>query len=108
MISLNEQNFEVEVLRENKPVVIDFHAEWCGSCKAVSKVIADLEQDELSSAIKFCELDLGKMNSFMSRYNITSLPTILLIKDGKEVARRNGMTTKADFKQLLQKIIKRE
>ncbi|HIH65958.1 MAG TPA: hypothetical protein HA282_01945, partial [Nanoarchaeota archaeon] len=71
---------------------------------AVSKVIADLEGD-LSSAIKFCELDLGKVNSFMSKYNITSLPTILLMKDGKEVARRNGMTTKADFKQLLQKIV---
>ena len=104
MISLNEQNFEQEVLHENKPVVIDFYAEWCGSCKAVSKVIADLEGD-LSNAIKFCELDLGKVNSFMSKYNITSLPTILLMKDGKEVARRNGMTTKADFKQLLQKIV---
>ncbi|MBS3082825.1 thioredoxin fold domain-containing protein [Candidatus Pacearchaeota archaeon] len=92
------------MLHENKPVVIDFYAEWCGSCKAVSKVIADLEGD-LSSAIKFCELDLGKVNSFMSKYNITSLPTILLMKDGKEVARRNGMTTKADFKQLLQKIV---
>ena len=104
MISLDEQNFEHEVLHENKPVVIDFYAEWCGSCKAVSKVIADLEGD-LSNAIKFCELDLGKVNSFMSKYNITSLPTILLMKDGKEVARRNGMTTKADFKQLLQKIV---
>lgn len=107
MISLNEQNFESEVLHGDKPVVIDFHAEWCGSCKAVSKVIADLEED-LSNAIKFCELDLGKMNSFMSRYNITSLPTILFMREGKEVARRNGMTTKADFKQLLQKIIKME
>jgi len=105
MISLNEQNFEAEVLRENRPVVIDFHAEWCGSCKAVSKVISDLEDSDLSNAVKFCELDLGKMNSFMSKYNITSLPTILLLKDGKEVARRNGMTTKADFKHLLQKIL---
>ena len=105
MISLNEQNFEAEVLRENRPVVIDFHAEWCGSCRAVSKVIADIEDSDLSSTIKFCELDLGKMNSFMSKYNITSLPTVLLLQNGKEVARRNGMTTKADFKQLLRKLI---
>ncbi len=104
MLSLDEKNFEKEVLKENTPVVIDFHAEWCGSCKAVSRTIEELEE-EFGKKIKFCEIDIGKKSEFAGKYNITSLPTILFMKQGKEVARKNGSTTKPEFKELIQKIM---
>lgn len=105
MLKLNEANFKKEVMEEEKPVVIDFYAEWCGPCKAISKVISELSKEGLGKKVKFCGVDIAKQNSFAQKHNITSLPTIVFIKKGKEIARRNGMTTKVEFKQLIKKVL---
>lgn len=105
MLAIDKKNFEKEVLKEEKPVVIDFYAEWCGPCKIVSKVISELLEEGFADKVKFCIVDITKQNEFAKQYNVTSLPTLVFLKKGKEVARRKGMTTKMEFKQLIKNIL---
>lgn len=104
MLKLTEKDFEKEVLKSKKPVVIDFSAEWCGSCKAVSRIISELAKD-FEKEIKFCEVDAGKSSKFARKHNITALPTIIFMKQGKEVSRKNGFTSKVEFKKIIKKLI---
>ena len=99
---MNASEIEKEMKSEN-PIVIDFSAEWCGSCKAVSRVINELSEEYKD--IKFLKVDIAKDASYTQKYNITSLPTILFIKQGKEIARRNGNTSKFEFKQMIQQML---
>ena len=96
VISLNEKNFDEEVLRSDKPVLIDFWASWCGPCKMMSPVI-DAIAEEMGEKVKVCKINIDEEQNLAVKYNVMSIPTFIVLKDGKEVSRSVGVQDKAEI-----------
>lgn len=96
VISLNERNFDEEVLKSDKPVLIDFWASWCGPCKMMSPVI-DAIAEEMGEKVKVCKINIDEEQNLAVKYNVMSIPTFIVIKDGKEVSRSVGVQDKAEI-----------
>ncbi|MCL4383470.1 thioredoxin [Candidatus Marsarchaeota archaeon] len=77
---INEKNFEQEVLKSDTPVVIDFWAEWCGPCRMFSPIFDELSEDYKD--VKFMKLNVDNNEEIARRYNIMSIPTTMIFKDG--------------------------
>ena len=83
-LHLDEKNFEAEVVKSSTPVLVDFWAEWCGPCKVIGPVIDQLSV-ELQGKIKMTKVNVDEAPQLASRFNIMSIPTLLIFKDGKPV-----------------------
>lgn len=81
-IDVTKDNFEEEVLKSDKPVLVDFWATWCGPCQALSPVISEIA-DEYKNRIKVCKVDVDKETELTSAFKVFSIPTLLVIKDGQ-------------------------
>ena len=97
---ITEENFEEEVLNSNQTVLLDFYADWCGPCKMMSPVIDEIAEDTGDLA------KVGKVNTddnmnLAEKYEIMSIPTIMIIKNGQEVKRFLGVTPKAEIIEAL-------
>ncbi|HZF21240.1 MAG TPA: thioredoxin [Dongiaceae bacterium] len=79
---LNEGEFDTEVLKSNVPVLVDFYADWCGPCHAIAPTIEALSS-EFEGKIKFVKVDVDANQEVASRYEIMSIPTIMLFENGK-------------------------
>ena len=98
--AVTEQTWDTEVVQSDKPVIVDFWAEWCGPCHAVAPVldrIADERQDEL----KLVKVDIDKEQALAQRYGIASIPTIVLFKDGEPAAAAIGAQPKSSLERSL-------
>lgn len=96
VISLNENNFEEEVLKSEKPVLIDFWASWCGPCKMMSPVI-DKIAEEMGDTVKVCKINIDEEQNLAVKYNVMSIPTFVVLKNGKEVSRSVGVQDKSEI-----------
>ena len=96
VISLNEKNFEEEVLKSDKTVLIDFWASWCGPCKMMSPVI-DAIAEEMGEKIKVCKINIDEEQNLAVKYNVMSIPTFIVLKNGKEISRSVGVQDKAEI-----------
>ena len=96
-VELNNENFENEVLKSDKPVVVDFWASWCGPCRMMGPIFEELSND--ISDIKFAKLSTEEYGDKASEYNIMSIPTLVVFKEGKEVGRISGVMPKEDLKE---------
>ncbi len=103
-IILNEENFESEVYSSGTPVLVDFWAPWCGPCKMLGPVVADIAQQ--------CEgkLTVGKVNvdenrDLAAKFGIMSIPTLILFKDGEIAETSVGFKNKAELMQMIQPLI---
>ena len=81
-VKLTKQNFETEVLNSDIPVLVDFWASWCGPCMMLSPVIAELAE-ELDGKVKVGKVNVDEENELAMQYQVASIPTLLLFKDGK-------------------------
>ncbi len=93
---INESNFKSEVLESKIPVLVDFWAEWCGPCRMLAPVIEELSK-EFDGKVKVCKVNVDEAQKMASDYRIMSIPTIIIFKEGKEVARMVGVIPKADI-----------
>jgi len=81
-VTLTDANFESEVIKSDIPVLIDFWATWCGPCKAVAPIVEDLA-NEYNGKIKIGKVDVDENQQTAIKYGIRSIPTLLIIKNGK-------------------------
>lgn len=96
VINLNGKNFEEEVMKSNKTVLIDFWASWCGPCKMMAPVVNELA-DELADSVKVCKINIDEEQSLAFKYNVMSIPTFVVIKNGKETGRSIGVQDKSEL-----------
>jgi thioredoxin 1 len=83
-IFVNEKNFDSDVLSCDIPVLVDFYAVWCGPCRMIAPIIAEIAEENVGK-IKVCKLDVDEAPSIAARYGIESIPTLLVFKGGKIV-----------------------
>jgi thioredoxin 1 len=103
-IDINDDNFDSEVLESDKPVLIDFWAEWCGPCKVLGPVIDEVSVD-YSEKVKFVKLNIDNNPSNTQKYGIRGIPTLLLFKNGEKVDTSVGVLSKSDLASFLDKNI---
>jgi thioredoxin 1 len=92
--AVTTETFETEVLKSEKPVIVDFWAEWCGPCHAVTPVL-DKIADERSDELRLVKVNVDENQELMIRYGIQSIPTIILFKEGAPAAAVIGAQPKS-------------
>lgn len=90
---VTDQTFEAEVLKSDKPAIIDFWAEWCGPCRAIAPIIKDLAA-EYGDRVKVVKMDIDANPSTPGQYSVRSIPTVLAFKDGQVVEQIVGAAPK--------------
>jgi thioredoxin 1 len=98
-VKITSDNFEQEVLKSDKPVLLDFWAAWCGPCKMISPIIEEIAK-EVTDA-KIGKVNIDEQPELASAFGIMSIPTLVKIKDGKVVNKMIGVRPKASIKQML-------
>jgi thioredoxin 1 len=98
---ITDQEFESKVLKSSTPVLVDFHAVWCGPCKLAEPVLEQLSEEKKD--VTFMKMDVDKSPKIPQSLGVMSIPTTILFKDGKEVARQSGFAGKKPFEDLLAK-----
>ena len=88
-VILNASNFEEEVINSKEPVLVDFFATWCGPCKMIAPFIAQLA-DKYEGRMKVCKANVDEVPNIASSYGVSSIPTLIIFKDGEVVAQRIG------------------
>ncbi|MBR1802623.1 MAG: thioredoxin [Clostridia bacterium] len=96
VLKLNEENFEKEVMQSEKPVIVDFYADWCGPCKMMSPVIDEIAE-ELGDNVKVGKVNSDECMDLAEQYSIMSIPTIMIFKNGTVAKTFVGVTNKADI-----------
>lgn len=98
-LTINKNNFQEEVMNSDKPVLIDFWATWCGPCRMLSPVVADIA--ETHPEIKVGKVNVDEEPELAAAFNVASIPMLVLIKDGKLVNQSVGYRPKADIEKML-------
>jgi thioredoxin 1 len=98
--AVTEQSFETEVLQSDKPVIVDFWAEWCGPCHAVAPVL-DRIVDEQNGDLKLVKVNIDEQPSLAARFGVQSIPTMILFKDGEPAAAAIGAQPKPALERAL-------
>jgi thioredoxin 1 len=99
-VVITKENFESEVLKSDKPVLIDFWAEWCMPCKMLSPIVEQIAEEH-SDKIKVGTLDVDQAGEVATKFGIVSIPTLLVFKDGEVVNQRIGAGSKQAIEEFL-------
>lgn len=98
------ENYAQEVTQSDKPVLIDFYADWCGPCKMLAPEVDAFAEE--NDNIKVCKLNVDECQELAVVYGIMSIPALILIKDGKEIARQIGGCEKQDIENFCNENLK--
>lgn len=100
VIQLTEENFENEVIKSEKKVIVDFYADWCGPCKMMSPIVDEIAE-ELKDTVKVGKVNTDENMELAEKYGIMSIPTIMIFKNGEVEKTFNGVTGKDVIKNAL-------
>ncbi|MCD8571485.1 MAG: thioredoxin [Alphaproteobacteria bacterium] len=100
-IAVKDSNFETEVLKADGPVVVDFWAEWCGPCKALSPLVDEVAT-EMEGKVKIVKVNIDESPEAPTKYGVRGIPTLMLFKDGQVVDTRVGGMPKSQLTEWIQ------
>lgn len=101
----NDQNFEEEVLKANIPVLVDFWAPWCGPCKMQTPILEEIADDFAGKKVKIGKLNVDEAPKVASKFQIMSIPTLIIFKNGKPIEQMMGIQDKNTLVEKLNKLI---
>jgi thioredoxin 1 len=99
VLHITKENFEQEVLRSDKPVLLDFFAHWCGPCRMVGPIIEEIAEE--NEHIKVCKVDVDAEPELASQFQVYSIPSLVVMKDGQVVREALGAQPKAKILEML-------
>ena len=99
-LKITAANFENEVLRSDKPILLDFYADWCGPCKMLSPILHELAKEK-SGALKVGKVNVDEQPDLAAEFGVMSIPTLLLFENGKLVRQAVGARPKSGVLELL-------
>ena len=99
MVKITNGNFEEEVLKSDKTVLIDFYADWCAPCKMLSPIIEQVAEE--NNDIKVVKINVDDLQDIAIKYEVMSIPTLVVIKNGQEVNRSVGFVSKSQILELV-------
>ena len=97
-----QEQWQNEVINSDKPVFVDFWAEWCGPCRMVSPTVEEVSK-EYEGKVNFVKVDVDQNNELASKYNVFSIPTLAIFRDGKVIAQTAGAASKESLKAYIDK-----
>ena len=92
-VMVNESNFDAEVIKSSVPVLVDFWAEWCGPCRIVLPIVEEIAV-ELQGKVKVCKVNVDQAQELAAKYNVMSIPTLIIFKNGEPVEELVGALPK--------------
>lgn len=90
-----------EMIQSNKPVLVDFHATWCGPCKMMSPILKEIK-DNVGDAVSVIKVDVDKNPQAAAAYQVQGVPTLILFKNGQPVWRQSGVVPKSNLLKILE------
>ncbi len=99
VLKISSEDFKKEVLEESKTVLVDFYADWCGPCKMLAPVVEEVAKEQVET--KFVKINVDEAQELAIEYNIMSIPTLVVIKQGEEVNRSVGLVDKTELMELI-------
>jgi thioredoxin 1 len=103
-LQITDANFEETVLKSDKPVLVDFWAEWCGPCRMLGPIIEELSSDYDGKAI-IGKVDVDSNQQFAAQYGVRNIPTVLIFKDGELVNRQVGVSQKNVYSEYIDALL---
>ena len=100
LINITNENFEAEVMNSDKPVLLDFWATWCGPCQMIGPIVHEIAEER--SDIKVGKINVDEEMKLAMKFGISSIPTLVVIKNGKAVAQSVGFQSKAQILSMLE------
>ncbi len=99
VVNITKENFESEVMRSEKTVLLDFYAEWCGPCRMVSPLVDEISEE--NADIKVCKINVDDEPELVAAFNVSSIPTLVVVKDGAVSAQAVGARPKQAILDML-------